>query len=176
MYGQFLGCDSGGWYHLEHIARILHPGVTEHEPDIRTWRPDWVYKLRDRLKGRSLLNGMTIKAWLAVIMHALRPESHVLPRYQVVLEKDHGQGPTDFVRPYAVRAASGHSGINILDPERLAAMVPEGISSYVSVICHITEMNNLSDIFPIWAASGWQIQILQVGCAFCDIFPDGSTK
>ena len=53
----------------------------------------------------------------------------------------------EFIRHRAVRAVSGHGGINILDPERIAAQVPEGISAYISGVFHITEMNNLPGIF-----------------------------
>ena len=46
--GRFLGCDSGGWFHLDHIAEILCSGVTEQEPGARIWRPNWVHDLRDK--------------------------------------------------------------------------------------------------------------------------------
>jgi len=156
---------------LDHIAEILCSGVTEQEPDARIWRPNWVRDLRNRLKGRGLLDGMTIKSWLIVIMHALQPESHTFPRYQVVLEKRHGQGPTEYIRPYAVRAVCGHSGINILDPERIATLVPEGISSCVSGIFHITEMYNLSDIFRYGLQPGGKYKFSRLDVHFMAFFP-----
>jgi len=128
-HGQFLGCDSGGWYHLDHIARILHRYVTESDSISEEWRPNWVRDLRSKLAGRRLLEGMTVDAWLIVLLHSLSPESHQPPRYQLVLKKVWKQDSNVFVRPYAVRAASGHSGIDILDPERIAAVIPQGISS-----------------------------------------------
>jgi hypothetical protein len=97
--------------------------------------------------GKGLLGGMTMRGWFAVLIHALRRGYHALPRYQVILEKEPEQEPNEYLRPYAVRAVSGHSSINILDPERIATKVPEGISSHISGIFHVTEMFNLSGIF-----------------------------
>jgi len=171
IYGQFLGCDSGGWYHLDHIAQILHCYVTEDELASKGWRPNWVIELRSKLAGRRLLEGMTVDAWLIVLLHAMKPESHQPPRYQLVLEKGWDQGNNVFARPYAVRAASGHSSIDILDPERIAATVPQGISSYVSGIFHITEINNLSSIFRHGLHPGGAQKFSRMDVHFMAYFP-----
>ena len=147
IYGDHLGCDSGGWYHLEHIARILYHGVTEHNVRNQAWRPPWVSELEVRLRGKGLLDHMSEEKWLFVILRALSPGTHEPPRYQLILEKRQGSDPMEFVRPRAVRTVSGHSSINILDPERVAAQVPEGILAHISGVFHITEMENLPSIF-----------------------------
>jgi RNA:NAD 2'-phosphotransferase (TPT1/KptA family) len=114
---------------------------------------------------------MTLKAWLTVIMHALRPESRARPRYHLVLEKEWDYDLTTFVRPYAIRAASGHSSINILDPQRIAALVPEGISSYVAGLFHVMAMNNLSDIFRYGLHPGGKYKFSRMDVHFMAFFP-----
>jgi hypothetical protein len=114
---------------------------------------------------------MTVKGWLVVLMHALRPGSHALPRYQVALEKRQGQDLMEYLRPYAVRAVSGHSSINILDPERIAAQVPKGISAYISGIFHVTEMYNLSDIFQYGLKPGGKYAFSRLDVHFMAFFP-----
>jgi hypothetical protein len=89
----------------------------------------------------------------------------------LVLEKGWDQGNNAFVRPYAIRAASGHSSIDILDPESLAATVPQGISSYVSGIFHITDMNNLSNIFRHGLHPGGMQKSSRMDVHFMAFFP-----
>jgi hypothetical protein len=72
-HDQFWVCDSGGWYHLDHIARVLHSYVTENEIDSRRWRPNWVVELRMKLAGRHILEGMTVEAWMVVLLNAMQP-------------------------------------------------------------------------------------------------------
>jgi hypothetical protein len=90
---------------------------------------------------------MTIASWTMVLLKAVEPKQHQPPRYQWALERRLEHDQNTFVRPYAVRAVSGHRSTDILDPKRIAATVPAGIASYVSGIFHITEVDNLLSIF-----------------------------
>jgi hypothetical protein len=122
------------------------------------------------LAGRRLLEGMTVDAWLIVLLHSLSPESHQPPRYQVVLEKGWDQSSNVFVRPYAVRAASGHSSIDILDPEMIAATIPQVIVSYIS------EMNHLLSIFRHGLQPGGEQKFSRMDVHFMAYFPTDPTN
>ena len=93
--------------------------IMGHDVKNQAWKPPWVVELQSRLRGRNLLEQMSPEKWFTVLMHALAPGTHDSPRYQLVLEKRQGSDPMEFVRPRAVRAVSGHSGINILDQRGL---------------------------------------------------------
>ena len=77
-HGQFLGCDSGGWYRLDNFMTILHLYVTEDGSGTKAWRPRWVEELRQRLAGRDLLHGMTRASWMIVLLKAVEPKQHQL--------------------------------------------------------------------------------------------------
>jgi hypothetical protein len=58
-----------------------------------------------------------------------------------------------------------------LDPERIAALVPEGISSYVAGIFHVTEMNNLWSIFRHGLHPGGMQRNSRMDVHFMTYFP-----
>jgi hypothetical protein len=104
-------------------------------------------------------------------MSSLRPGYHAVPRYQLALEKDVDQGPGEYIRPYAIRALSGHSGINILDPERIAMKVPEGIVSQISGVFRVTEMFSLSGIMERGLQPGGKYKFSRLDTHFMAFFP-----
>ena len=87
------------------------------------------------------------------------------------MEKRPGYEKDTFVRPYAIRAASGHRSIDILDPNRIAAKVPTGISSYVSGIFHIAEVGNLLSIFQTGLCPGGMKRKKRMDVHFMAFFP-----
>ena len=65
--GDLLGCDSGGWYHLDDIAKLLYWGVTEQDVEGQGWRPHWMIHLEAQLRGRNWLVEMTQAKWIVVL-------------------------------------------------------------------------------------------------------------
>jgi hypothetical protein len=70
---------------------------------------------------------MTENQWLVAIVKALEPGRRDPPRYQVLLEISF-QPRNCYKRPHAIRAASGHRAIDILDPGNIAACMSRKIS------------------------------------------------
>jgi hypothetical protein len=80
--GDFLGCDSGGWYHLKRIAELLHWGVTEHNVEGQKWRPRWMMDLETQFRGKGWLQEMTQEKWASALLRAMAPGNHAPPRYR----------------------------------------------------------------------------------------------
>jgi hypothetical protein len=130
-----------------------------------------VIGLERQLRGKGWLVYMSEEKWLYVLLRAMAPGRHEPPRYQLIMEKRQGSQQMEFVRPRAVRTVSGHSSINILDPERIAAPVPEGILAHISGIFHITEMENLPNIFRHGLRPGGRHEFSRQDVHFVPFFP-----
>ena len=99
--GNLLGCDSGGWYHLEDIAQLLCRGVTEHDIEEQGWRPRWMIHLEVQLRGRNWLAEMTQAKWLCALLRAMAPGNHEPPRYQLIMEQRWNSAQLEFIYPRA---------------------------------------------------------------------------
>jgi hypothetical protein len=92
------------------------------------------------------------------------------------MEWDPGQSENVFVRPCAVRAASGHRSIVILDPERIAPIVTSEVTSHLSGIFHVTEAKYFLSIFTRSSSGGNKMEESMDGCAFLAFLSLGRAK
>ena len=68
---------------------------------------EWVEDVHRKFLHRNLLYKMDYKAWMIVILKATVPGQHEPPCYQFAMEGLPGETTSTFVRPYAIRAATG---------------------------------------------------------------------
>ena len=141
-----LACDSGGWYLIEDIVQTIRP---------RKWgdlRPRWVLSMEEKLadnnpQERQRILDFTQDDWRRIIFVSIVPGWKDRPRFQILLEQIRDSAENNALRPLAMRATSGHSLIDILDPERIAANVPDRIGMYIAGIFHVTTWDKLGSIF-----------------------------
>jgi RNA:NAD 2'-phosphotransferase (TPT1/KptA family) len=141
-----LACDSGGWYLIDDIIEVIRPK----RPGIP--KPRWVIILEENLAEnksyeRQRILSFTADDWRKVIFASIVPGRADRPRFQALIERINGSLGKEALRPLAIRAANGHSLIDILDPERIAAKVPSRIGMYIAGVFHVTTWDKLESIF-----------------------------
>ena len=127
--------------------------------------------LETQFRGKGWLQEMTQEKWTSALLRAMAPGNHEPPRYQLIMEKRWNSPQMEFIRPRAVRTVSGHSSINILDPERIAAPMSEAILTHISGIFHITEMEKLPDIYKYGLCPGGRHEFSRQDVHFMPFFP-----
>ena len=128
-----LACDSGGWFPWDLVCDMLSGHLDEA-----------YFQCYEAVRFQSVIfrggDHMGILMLKALIPHG-RYDTN---RFQITVEVDGDTG--EWIKPHAVRAASGHTDLDFLDPIRVASVAKEALLNTVPGMFHMTQKDRIPSI------------------------------